>query len=126
MRPIGNKKGFRALLGTPVALVIFAALSAFAASAAWNSFKEYRTATVMRDAAEARASQFESGEKRIKNQASVGGARRAEEEIREKLKMAKPGEEIIILVDKDAQKDRKEIMPNESWLDALLKKIGLK
>lgn len=119
MHPIRGKRSFRALLGTPAALVIFAALAAFAASAAWSSFKEYRIAAVARGAAEARSTQLESEEKRIKNQASVGGARRTEEEIREKLKMAKPGEEIIILVDENPPKNQEEILPNERWWQKL-------
>jgi cell division protein FtsL len=119
-------KGFRSLLGTPLALVIFAALAAFAASAAWRSFSEYRAAVIARNAAEERASQLESEKARLSQKAGIGDARRTEEEIREKLRMSKPGEEIIIIVDDSAQKNQEEILPKENWMDSVLKWVGLK
>ena len=116
MRPLRTKKRFADFLGAPLMIAALLALAAFLGNNAWRSLMEYVDAAHARDVAEERAHELERQETRLSAAAAeAGSARTAEEEIREKLRMTRPGEEIIMMVDEGGTKDTTVVPSPENW-----------
>lgn len=98
MRRLRTRKRFRDILSSPIVVVLLVIVTVFLLRAAWHSFTEYRNAFRARAAAEARADALAAHNARLSDTAAhLGSAREAEGEIREKLHMARPGEEVIVV-----------------------------
>lgn len=102
MQQFRTRKTFRDFLYSPVVIALLVVLAVFLCRIAWGSFEGYREAARARTVAEARALELEAEEARASARAAAAGsARTAEEEIREKLHMALPGEEVIIITNEE-------------------------
>ena len=113
MHQFRTRKTFRDFLYSPVAIALLIVLAFFLVRIVWGSFVGYREAARARAVAEARALELEEEEARASARAeAAGSARAAEEEIREKLRMALPGEEVIVITDEE-NFSRDEILADE-------------
>ena len=110
MHQFRTRKTFRDFLYSPVAIALLVTLAFFLVRIVWGSFVGYREAARARVVAEARALELETEKTR-----AAGSARAAEEEIREKLHMALPGEEVIVITDEE-DFSRDEILADEETL----------
>ena len=116
MHQFRTRKTFRDFLYSPVAIALLVTLAFFLVRIVWGSFVGYREAARARVVAEARALELETEETMAFARAAAGGsARAAEEEIREKLHMALPGEEVIVITDEE-DFSRDEILADEETL----------
>ena len=80
-------------------------LAAFLGRAAWGAFAAYRDAARALSTIEARTTELEAHAARLEESAALlGSARATEEEAREKLRLARPGEEIIIVVKEESRR----------------------
>ena len=113
MHQFRTRKTFRDFLYSPVAIALLIVLAFFLVRIVWGSFVGYREAARARAVAEARALELEEEEARASARAeAAGSARAAEEEIRKKLRMALPGEEVIVIADEE-NFSRDEILADE-------------
>ena len=113
MHQFRTRKTFRDFLYSPVAIALLIVLAFFLVRIVWGSFVGYREAARARAVAEARALELMEEEMRLSvRAAAAGSARAAEEEIREKLHMALPGEEVIVITDEE-NFSRDEILADE-------------
>ncbi len=86
-------------LSSPLTLAVLLVLAALLGRAAWGAFAAYRDAARARSIIEARTTELEAHAVRLEESAALlGSARAAEEDAREKLRLARPGEEVIIVV----------------------------
>jgi len=116
MHQFRTRKTFRDFLYSPVAIALLVTLAFFLVRIVWGSFVGYREAARARVVAEARALELETEKTRASvRAATAGSARAAEEEIREKLHMALPGEEVIVITDEE-DFSRDEILADEETL----------
>ncbi|TSC84451.1 MAG: hypothetical protein G01um101417_257 [Parcubacteria group bacterium Gr01-1014_17] len=120
MQRFQTKKRIRDFLYSPIALLLLLALIIFLSRAALGAFVEYREAARAEGLSAARAGELAAQEELLRENATLfGSARGAEQEIREKLRMAKPGEEVIMIVDDPATQDGDVMLNSASWLDKL-------
>lgn len=117
MRQFRTRKTFRDFLYSPIAIAFLMVLAVFLGRIAWGSFTGYLEAARARSVAEAHTAELVEEEARASARAAAAGsARAAEEEIREKLHMALPGEEVIVITNEENTK-QEEIFVREpvSW-----------
>lgn len=116
MQRFQTKKRFLDVLYSPTSIILLVAIVAFLSRAAWNSFAGYKATVRARSAAEAQAGGLEEQKARLEqNAALIGSARATEQEIREKLRMAKPGEEVIMMVDDSAGQESDIVLNGVPW-----------
>lgn len=117
MHRFRTKRTLRDFLASPFGLLLLLTLVVFLARVAWGSFGEYREAAAARAQAEARVEELAQREARLGAAVATQGSARAEEaEIREKLRMARPGEEVILIVpDRAEQSEKLENISHTPW-----------
>lgn len=116
MQRFQTKRRVRDFLYSPIALLLLLMLIVFLSRAARGSFIEYREAARAEHLGSARAAELTAQEARLLESAALFGSdRAAEQEIREKLRMAKPGEEVIMMVDEPARKESDIVLSGIPW-----------
>ncbi|MDP3661370.1 MAG: hypothetical protein Q8R17_00740 [bacterium] len=111
-----TKRRALGILYSPITLLLLLALIIFLSRAAWGAFGEFREAARARTLGEERVVELEAQEARLQESAALfGSARGAEQEIREKLRMAKPGEEVIMMVDDPVSEEDGVVLNGTPW-----------
>lgn len=105
MIPFQNRQKLRKILYSKVTLFVLAILVFFVGRGAWNTHEKAQIARSERNIAERSLSELESRSSEL--QASLvrlKSDRGIEEEVRQKYTVARPWEEVVIIVDDNAKK----------------------
>ncbi len=116
MQRFHTKRRARDIFYSPITLLLLVALAIFLSRATWGAFVEYRETARAERLGSARAEELAAQEIRLRESAALAGsARAAEQEIREKLRMVKPGEEVIMIVDEPANEEDGVVLNGTPW-----------
>jgi len=107
MIPFQERKKLRKILYSRVTLVVLAVVLFGVARGAWNIHQKAEIARSERDIASHTLSDLESRTAELKTSlVRLKSERGMEEEVRQKYTVAKPGEEVVIVVDDSAKKGK--------------------
>ena len=99
MRQFADKRKIRKILYSPLSIIVLVALVFFLARAVWGVYLKNNISRQVREAAVRQINELEARkaelEEKLRELESPEGL---EAEIRDKLPVAKPGEEVIIIV----------------------------
>ncbi len=116
MIPFQGRQKLRKILYSRITLLVLAVLVFFVGRGAWNTHQKAQIARSERDIAERAFTEMESRSSEL--QASLirlKSDRGIEEEVRQKYTVARPGEEVVIIVDDSVKKgENSEAMDNKN------------
>ncbi|MGB2580304.1 MAG: hypothetical protein WBC83_01260 [Minisyncoccia bacterium] len=107
MIPFQERKKIRRIMYSKVSLLVLFVILLIVGKGAWNVYKKAEIARSERDIAlryitqlETRNADMQSSLEHFKNNSGI------EEEVRQKYTVARPGEEIVVVVDDDVKKGK--------------------
>ena len=121
MLPFQERKKFRKILYSKATLVVLLVMVVFVARGAWQIHEKAVIARAERD--EAARALAELQNRTTELQASLGRLRSGqgiEEELRQKFTVAKPGEEVVVVVDESAKKSENGTSQSKSFWESIL------
>lgn len=114
MIPFQERKKFRKVLYSKATLLVLLGVSIFVTRGAWQVYQKAAIARAERVEAErslaeldARTEGFEASIARLKSEQGI------EEEIRQKFTVARPNEEVVVIVDETDKKSKNGEVPRE-------------
>ena len=122
MIPFQGRQKLRKILYSKVTLLVIAILVFFVGRGAWNTHQKAQIARSERNIAERSLTELESRTSEL--QASLirlKSSRGIEEEVRQKYTVARPGEEVVIVVDDSVKKgENGETVAEKGFLKTVL------
>lgn len=107
MREYQEKRKLRKIFGSKIALVFLFCLSLFLIYSAFNVYKKSRHAVSKNNAIEKELADLER--RKIELESEITRLKSdfgAEEEIRKKFNVVRPGEEVLVIMDKNNENDK--------------------
>lgn len=102
MRQFQEKRRFWRWLYSPLSIILLVIIVVFLARAAWDIYQKSRLGDEAYQAALLKLKELEERKKALEEElARVGSQQGLEAQIRQNLPVAKPGEEVIIIVDEN-------------------------
>lgn len=116
MLPFQERKKLRKFLYSKVTLVVLFVLVAFLARGAWGIYQKAVIARAEREEAAQGLSELQDRTRELKASiARLKSEQGLEEELRQKFTVARPGEEVVVVVDADAKKSENGGVPEGFW-----------
>lgn len=109
MLPFQERKKIRKILYSKATLIVLLVTLVFVVRGAWNIYKKAAIARAERDQVakdladmEGRTAELRTSLERLRSNHGI------EEEVRQKFTVAKPGEDIVVVVDENAKKGKND------------------
>lgn len=126
MIPFQERKKIRKILYSKMSLAVLAVLLFAVGRGAWSIHQKAGIAQAERDIAAHSLSELESRNTELQaSLARLKSDRGIEEEVRQKYTVARPGEDVVVVVDEKAKKSENgETSTGESWWQNIVSFFG--
>lgn len=127
MIPFQERKKLRKILYSRITILVLFVVFIAVAGGAWGISQKAGIARTERDIAEKSLAELQNRTRELEMSLErLNSSKGSEEEIRLKYTVARPGEEVVVVVDEQAKKsENNEVIEEQGFLTKLLSVFGL-